>query len=183
MTAAPKQPTINIDQLLTLSLNALDHYFFKSHKEKARKLYKEIAAGDAVEFASLTFNDAKIPPIKVKLCLDHQEYKGHLTFHMFKSALQLMMRNIAGRLQKKKDLNIFTSKETGEVIVHLPGVIQDRENINVLVLGIAPSRQTALIKLQFLDSDQFKKEVAEAQVAAESETPESDTEETAKSEG
>ncbi|MFA5632865.1 MAG: hypothetical protein WC997_15275 [Porticoccaceae bacterium] len=156
------QPVIAVDQLLTLALNALDNYFFRSHKEKARKLYKEIAAGDAVEIATLTFKEAGQGQVKLKLALDHSQYKGHITFHMFKLALQQTLRNIAGKLSKKQDLNLFTSEETAEVIVHLPGIIRDRDNINVMVLGIHPQRNVALIKLQFLDSDQFRKDSPEA---------------------
>jgi thioredoxin-related protein len=159
-TQAPnsRQLTLNIDQLLTLTLNGLDQYFFKAHKEKARKLYKELADGTTTEFVSITFKGAEEKPVKLKLRLDASEYRGHLTFHMFKLALEQMMKNIAGKLRAKKDLNIFNSAETGEILVHLPGVIQDREHINVLVLGIAPSKSAAVIKLQFLDSEQFKKQ-------------------------
>jgi hypothetical protein len=156
--AEANKPVIGVDQLLTLALNGLDTYFFRANKEKARKMYKEIADGEIVDFVSLTFKDADKTKVKLKLSLDHREFDGHLTFHLFKIALQQMLRNIANKLAKKEDLNIFTSEETREFIVHIPGVIQDREKINVLVLGIAPARQSAVIKLQFLDADQFKKQ-------------------------
>jgi len=48
-------------------------------------------------------------------------------------------------------VTVYYSQETGEVIVHLPGLIQDRDNVNVMVVGIAPARNSATIKLQFLD--------------------------------
>jgi hypothetical protein len=159
-TASEKTPkfNLNIDQLLAMALNGLDQYFFKAHKEKARKLYKELVDGKTTDFVSITFKGAEDQPVKLKLQLDYSEYKGHLTFHTFKLALEQMMKNIGGKLRAKKDLNIFTSEETGEIIVHLPGLIQDRDNINVLVLGISPSKSAAIIKLQFLDSDQFRKD-------------------------
>jgi len=170
MTATPaaKKPVIAIDQLLTLGLNALDSYFFRAHKEKARKLYKEIAAGEVVEIATLTFKDSEQSQVKVKLALDHSQYQGHLTFHMFKLALQQTLRNIAAKLGRKEDLNLFSSPETTEVLVHLPGIIRDRNTLNVMVLGIHPQRNVALVKLQFLDPDQFRKEVPEAEAMAAS---------------
>ena len=59
MTDANK-PVIGINQLLTLALNGLDSYFFKAHKDKARKLYKELADGKVVDIASLTFKQRKV---------------------------------------------------------------------------------------------------------------------------
>ncbi len=38
-------PSIDINRFLTLAVNMLDSYFFKSTKEKARKLYKELERG------------------------------------------------------------------------------------------------------------------------------------------
>ena len=154
---ATGQPVLAIDQLLTMALSALDNYFFKSHKDKARKLYKQIAAGEVVEIASLTFREGQRPPVKIKLALDHSEYRGHITFHMFKLALQQTLANIAGKLNRRQDLNLFTSEESREVLVHLPGLIQDRDNVNVMVLGIVPARNSATVRLQFLDPEQFRK--------------------------
>lgn len=170
MTAAEpaRQVVVPIDQLLVQSIRALDNYFFRAQKEKARKLYKEIAAGGVVEIATLNFKDAAQPPLKLRLALDHSQYKGHITFHMFKLALQQMLKNIASKLNNRKDLNIFTSKDTGEVLIHLPGIIRDRDNVNVMILGLEPVKQTAIVRLQFLDSDQFRKDNPEAEAAAAS---------------
>jgi hypothetical protein len=173
-TSAPQQPpkaTIGVDQLLNLAVGALDNYFFRNHKEKARKLYKDIAAGNVVDFISLNFKDATREPVKFKLALDYSEYKGHLTFHTFKLALEQMLKNIAGRLRNRQDLNIFSSKETGEMLFHLPGIVQDRDSINVLVMGLVPAKKIATIKLQFLDPEQFKKQTPAE--AAEDISPES----------
>lgn len=171
MTTSTTKPRIDMGQFLTLSVNTLHNYFFEVPKDKSRRLYKEIAAGDAVGIATLTVGNNKEPGskengIKLKLCLDQSEYKGHLTFHLFQGALGMMLRNIADKIQRKADLNIFTSEATGEILIHLPGLVEDRGHLNVLVMGIAPSKTGALIKLQFLDSDQFRKDNPEAAAAA-----------------
>lgn len=158
MTSSNTKPRIDMAQFLTLSVNTLHNYFFEVPRDKSRKLYKEIAAGDAVGIATLTLGNNKEQAIKLKLGLDQSEFKGHLTFHLFQSALGMMLRNIANKIQRKEDLNIFTSDETGEILIHLPGLVEDRGHLNVLVMGIAPSKSGALIKLQFLDSDQFRKD-------------------------
>ena len=160
------QTQINIDQLLTMSLQGLDGLFFKAHKDKAKKLYKEIYDGKSVNFGSLTFKDNKLPPLKLKLALDRSEFVGHLTFHIFKFALQQTLRHLAQKLEKKADLNIFTGDDSDEIIVLTPGLVQQDEIVNVLVVGITPAHQAAVIKLQFLDPEQFKKP-AEAQQAVE----------------
>lgn len=160
MAQTGNQAVLNIDRLLTLSVQSLDNYFFRAPKEKARKLYKEIAGGDVVRVGTLRFKEEdELEPVTVKLALDDSEYRGHLTFHIFKTALGATLRNIAERLQEKKDLNVFTSEETGEILIHLPGAIRDRNHgeINVMVLGFVPSLQTVTIKIQFLDPDQFQR--------------------------
>ncbi len=107
----------------------------------------------------------------INLSLDHSEYRGRLTFHLFRMALDMMVKNIAGRIQRKEDLNIFTSEETGEVLFHLPGLVDDRGRLNVLVMGIVPGKRNATVKLQFLDPEQFKKEQEEATEAVENNSP------------
>lgn len=151
-------PSIDINRFLTISVNMLDSYFFKSTKEKARKLYKELERGEVIKAASLNFEGNKDSRVSINLSLDHSEYRGRLTFHLFRMALDMMLKNIAGRVQRKEDLNIFTSEETGEVLFHLPGLVDDRGRLNVLVMGIVPGKRNATVKLQFLDPEQFRKE-------------------------
>ena len=152
-------PRLDMSQFLTVAVNALDSYFFRAPKEKARRLYKDIAEGDAVGVATLSFGENKEQTVRLKLSLDQSEFRGHLTFHLFQQALDMLLKNLAGRIQNKQDLNIFTSEETSEILVHIPGLVEDGGNVNVLVLGLAPVRGGALIKLQFLDPEQFKKQV------------------------
>lgn len=174
MTNPATKPRIDMGQFLTISVNTLHNYFFKVPREKSRRLFKEIAAGDSVGVATLTLNEDKSKSIKLKLALDHSEYRGHLTFHLFQRVLEQMLRNIADRLQRKADLNIFTSEQTGEILIHLPGLIEDRGHLNVLVMGIAPSKSGALIKLQFLDAEQFRKDNPEARGEAVDSEPDED---------
>lgn len=173
MAQTGNQAVLNIDRLLTLSVQSLDNYFFRAPKEKARKLYKEIAGGDVVRVGALKFQEDGLEPVTVKLALDHSEYRGHLTFHIFKTALGATLKNIAERLQEKKDLNVFTSEETGEILIHLPGAIRDKNHgeINVMVVGFVPALQTVTIKLQFLDPDQFRRSPEEEEGTARAEDP------------
>lgn len=155
MTSDGKTQALNVDQFVTFSVKALDRSFLQATKEKARKLFKAIAEGQSVEVGALTVQGDKQNPLPIKLALDHSEYKGHLTFHIFKIALDLMLNNIVTRLRAKRDLNILTNADRGELIVHLPGVVEDRGHVNMLVLGLVFAKQSAVIKLQFIDTDQF----------------------------
>lgn len=158
-------------QFLVISVNTLRNYFFDVPRAKSRRLYKEIAAGDQVTIATLTRDSDKNASIKLKLTLDQSQFRGHLTFHLFQQVLGAMLRHVAGCVQRKEDLNIFTSDETGEVLVFRPGLIEDKGQLNVLALGIAPIKGGALIRLQFLDPDQFRRDHpgAEAEQAAPAE--------------
>ncbi|MCK9564063.1 MAG: hypothetical protein M0R02_15225 [Bacteroidales bacterium] len=162
MTNAAPSATIDMGQFLAISINTLRNYFFDVPRAKSRRLYKEIAAGDQVTIATLTRNSDKNTSIKLKLALDHTQFKGHLTFHLFQQVLGAMLRHVAGCVQRKENLNIFTSDETGEILVFRPGLIEDKGQLNVLALGIAPIKGGALIRLQFLDPDQFRRDNPEA---------------------
>ncbi|MCK9469943.1 MAG: hypothetical protein M0Q49_11055 [Porticoccaceae bacterium] len=162
MTNTAPSATIDMGQFLAISINTLRNYFFDVPRAKSRRLYKEIAAGDQVTIATLTRNNDKSTGIKLKLALDHTEFKGHLTFHLFQQVLGAMLRHVANYVQRKEDLNIFTSEETGEILVFRPGLIEDKGQLNVLVLGIAPTKGGALIKLQFLDPEQFRRDNPDA---------------------
>ncbi len=158
MTSGSTQTSIDLGQFLALAINTLRNYFFDVPRAKSRRLFKEVAAGDVVTIATLTQGKDKNTAIKLKLALDHSQFKGHLTFHLFQQVLGAMLRNTANTVQRKDDLRIFTSDETGEVVVFHPGLIEDKGNLNVLTLGIVPGKGSAVIKLQFLDSDQFRKD-------------------------
>lgn len=177
MTSTAPTATIDMRQFLTISVNTLRNYFFDVPRAKSRRLYKEIAAGDQVTIASLTRNSDKSTSIKLKLALDHTQFKGHLTFHLFQQVLGAMLRHIALCVQRKESLNIFTSEETGEVLVFRPGLIEDKGQLNVLALGIAPLKGGAIIKLQFLDPDQFRRDNPEARGEEVSAPIEQDSEE------
>ena len=162
MTNTASRATIDMSQFLVISINTLRNYFFDVPRAKSRRLYKEIAAGDIVTIATLSRSSDKNTNVKLKLALDHSQFQGHLTFHLFQQVLGAMLRHVAGYVQRKEDLNIFTSEETGEVLVFRPGLIEDKGQLNVLALGIAPLKGGALIKLQFLDPDQFRRDNPEA---------------------
>ena len=157
MTQNQGTPTINMERFVTLSVQMLDTYFFKETKHKARKLFKDIESGRVVGVASVGVKEDKNVKIKVKLQLDHSDFQGLLTFHLFRQALDVMLKNLAARLRAKKDLNVYTSEETGEVVFNVPGLVEDRGNVNVLMMGLLAQEGQVIIRLQFFDPEQFKK--------------------------
>ena len=157
-----QEVSIKIDQLVAMAMRGLDGLFFKEHKDKAKKLYKEIADGRVVSIATLSFDKDQLEPLKLKLALDSSEFVGHLTFHQFKNALQMTLRHIAHKIEKKQDLNIFSADNSDEIVLLTPGIIQQAETVNIMVMGILPAFKSATIKLQFLDPEQFRKPDAAA---------------------
>lgn len=165
MAESRETPTINMERFLTLAVQMLDSYFFKEHKEKARKLFKEIDAGQVVRVGTLNLEQDRKASVALKLALDHSEYRGHLTFHRFRQGLDAMLKNIAGHIRRKQDLNVFNSEETGEVLFNIPGLVEEHGTVNILVLGLQAQPGTIVVKLQFLDPAQFQKEAESGAVA------------------
>ncbi len=156
--AETQQHSINLDRFLTLSVNMLDNYFFRSAKEKARKLFKEIEGGKSVRVGSLTVGDDRNTSLSIRLTLDAMDFQGHLTFHQFRTALQMMLREIAERLRTRGDLRMFTSQNPDDMLFFLPGIVEEKGQVNMLVLGLATGETGSVrVNLKFLDPAQFRK--------------------------
>lgn len=154
---------ISVQRFLALSVNMLDSYFFRANKEKARKLFKEIEAGREVRVASLGLGDDRENKILIYLRLDHSEFQGHLTFHLFRIALSRMLKDLGERLRQKDDVRMYSAENTGDLMFFIPGIVEDRDKVNFLVPVLARGEGSMMrIKLQFLNPDQFKKQSTNA---------------------
>ena len=91
------------------------------------------------------------------LALDYSEFVGTLNYSTFRDALASHLNRIAEKLRDKRDLNIFTSKDTGAMLFHIPGLVQSAGQLNVLVTGIEQVKAgEIIIKLMFLSPDNYR---------------------------
>ena len=151
----PGSLKIENERLLTLAGNLLHGYFVKANKDLGKKRFKEIDDGKTVKLGSLGDKDGN-QNVDLNLRLDASEFQGHLTFHLFSQALTSMLQNFHQYLSNKKKLPLFINDETRAGIFLIPGVVEENEQVNMLVLGVEGEMGKLHLNLQFIDPDQFK---------------------------
>ncbi len=154
-----EQQGINIDsrKLFNLGANLLIAGFINQSPDNAKKLFKELKQGASVSSGELTGanNGIKIP---IKLELDRSEYRGQFNFPNFERSLKAMLQKFQTEVRKDKelkDLRTLTNESTGGIVFNLPTGIEADGHLNVLMLGIEPQPDFLIVRLMFINPDQF----------------------------
>ena len=156
--------SVNLDprQLLTaISLN-LDSQFYAASRDHSKRLYSDIAGGQAMPFLQL--NTKRSGDINCHLQLDSTQYTGKLSYSKFRKAMAVMLLGIKTRIEEEQSLNMLTS-EQGDIMFNIPGIIQNKDGTNVMVCGlrqVQPGLMT--VRLMFLDPERYKAEAKKVAV-------------------
>ncbi|MCB1662595.1 MAG: hypothetical protein H6995_07215 [Pseudomonadales bacterium] len=144
------------EQLLSISAQALYKTFFETARDQSKQIFKELEKGKTCSLYVMKIANGQ--EIQGKLSLDKTEFVGKINYSAFRAALEVMVKRIADKINKKEDLNIFTNEDNGELVFHIPGFVENDGQVNILVLGVV--QQAAGVigqKLMFLDPTQFAK--------------------------
>ena len=144
------------EQLLSISAQALYKTFFETARDQSKQIFKELEKGKTCSLYVMKIANGQ--EIQGKLSLDKTEFVGKINYSAFRAALEVMVKRIADKINKKEDLNIFTNEDNGELVFHIPGFVENDGQVNILVLGVV--QQAAGVigqKLMFLDPNQFAK--------------------------
>ena len=143
-------------KLLTAAVNILHQHFFVANRADAKRLYNEISEGKIVPVTRVKMDDDS--ELRIDITLDRSEYTGKLNFGIFKQILNGQLALVADRLKNNGDLKLF-SDQSGNMIFHIPAIVEAEDSLNVMVLGIDKLQPGVLVlKPQFLDPQQFVKE-------------------------
>ena len=144
------------EQLLSISAQALYKTFFETARDQSKQIFKELEKSKTCSLYVMKIANGQ--EIQGKLSLDKTEFVGKINYSAFRAALEVMVKRIADKINKKEDLNIFTNEDNGELVFHIPGFVENDGQVNILVLGVV--QQAAGVigqKLMFLDPTQFAK--------------------------
>lgn len=146
---------INLVELVSLAANILDKLFIKAPKDKAKAAFKDIKQGKLIPLGTVTIQDTLKPTLKI--ALDYSEFRGPgFNYNVFETALKGILQQISLKFQAKADLNVMSS-DNGQVLIHLPGVVQIEEQFNVMVMTFDISTLTDItIRMMFLDPQQYE---------------------------
>lgn len=146
---------LNLPELVNLAAKILDRMFVQSPKDKAKPIFKDLKNKLAILLGTIDLQEEITA--ELKLVMDYSEFRGPgFNYDIFLAALSSILRQIGQAFQKKAELNVMTS-EDGTVLIHLPGAIVFEDQLNVMVMAFEfYGSQSVIIKLLFLDPDQYE---------------------------
>ena len=145
--------TLNIPEVVNLACNVLHGGFIAKGDEHGKKLFKQLKEQESMPAGTMTV--AEKLTLQLSVGLDRKEFRGQFGFPIFKATLQAMLKNIGKAINARQDLNFLTS-DTGNILIHKPGVIEKDGEFNVLVLVLIPSKNGEMtLCLTYLDPDQY----------------------------
>jgi hypothetical protein len=153
--------SINIDsrKLFNLGVNLLIAGFIRQKPEDAKKLFKDLKQGSQVTSGQLTSEQTGMA-IPIKLELDRSEYRGQFNYPNFEASLKTMLQKFETEVRKDKelkDLHTLTNDATGGLLFNIPTGVKIGNDMNVLMMAVEPSEGYLVVKLLFMNPDQFKK--------------------------
>jgi hypothetical protein len=146
---------LNLVDMVNLAAKIVERLFLTAPKDKAKSSFKELKQGKHIDLGSVTLQDTFNPSLK--LALDYSEFCGPgFNFNIFEAALKGILTQISQKFKAKADLNIMTSEE-GSVLIHLPGMVQLNDQLNVMVMAFELGNMTNItIKLMFMEPSQYE---------------------------
>jgi len=155
-----EEQSINIDsrKLFNLGVNLLVAGFIRQKPEDAKKLFKELKQGVQISSGQLTSEQTGMV-IPIKLELDRSEYRGEFNFPNFEISVKTMLQKFETEVRKDKDLkdlHTLTNETTGGLLFNVPTGVKIGEDINVLMMAVEPAGESLVVKLMFMNPEQFQ---------------------------
>jgi hypothetical protein len=155
-----EEQSINIDsrKLFNLGVNLLVAGFIRQKPEDAKKLFKELKQGVQISSGQLTSEQTGMV-IPIKLELDRSEYRGQFNFPNFEISVKTMLQKFETEVRKDKelkDLHTLTNETTGGLLFNVPTGVKIGEDINVLMMAVEPAGESLVVKLMFMNPEQFQ---------------------------
>jgi len=155
-----EQQSINIDarKLFNLGSNLLVAGFIRQKPEDAKKLFKELKQGTRVQAGELKAEQSGAT-IPIKLELERSEYRGQFNYPNFEMSLKSLLQKFDTEVRKDKelkDLHTMTNEANGGILFNLPSGVQTGVHINVLMMSVEPFDDCLVVRLMFMNPDQFQ---------------------------
>ena len=148
--------SLSQDKFLTMAANLLYKAFLENSRTKAKNVYKELLDKKEVPLTTVKMEDQST--IRFDVALDHSDYRGALNFGAFRANVTQLISSLGQALQKEETVPVFTSQDGSEsVIFGVTALSREADETNVMVLSadISATRPTVLLKLMYLDHEQF----------------------------
>jgi len=156
------------DKFLTMAANMLNKAFLESPRTQAKSAYKAMADGATVPITNVKMEDGSL--VRFEMSLDHTEFQGTLNYGAFRASVMLLIGNLAQTLREDKEVTVFSAEHDPNVMIFgITAVTYEKDQPSVMVLGAdaAQDRPSVVLRLMYLDYNQFAELAPENAAAAE----------------
>ncbi len=158
MTSEQQEITIDLPKLFNLSANLLVASFQRQSEENLKRLFKELKQGGRVDAGKITAEQSGAV-IPVQLQLERSAYKGQFNLPHFSAAIDMLLQKLAGEVRKDpqlRELRTLSSPDNREIVFNIPAGIKIGTELNVLMLSVLPCEDSLVVRLLFVDGEQFE---------------------------
>jgi hypothetical protein len=144
------------EKFLTVANNVIYKSLLESQRTNAKNVYRAITEGKRVALMTIRMDEES--ESRFDLTLDYSEFRGKLNFGAFRSSVQALVGAVSELLQADKKITTFTDQNSGNLLFGVPGFTQEGEHFNALMLAVDVAMAgTVLLRLQYMNPDQFVK--------------------------
>jgi hypothetical protein len=148
------------EKFLTIASNILHKSLLEAARTDAKNMYKALTEGKRVALVNVRMDDES--ELRFDVSLNSSEFSGKLNFGAFRASMQSLIGSISGHLEAEREITSFTERDTGEVLFGIPGLTQEENQLNAIMLaGDMSTVGVAHLKLQYMEPGQFLEAGAE----------------------
>ena len=150
--------TIDLPQLFNLSANLLIASFHRQTANEIEETYNHLSKGTRVAAGHIKAKDDE-NSVPVYLELDHSEYNGEFNLKNFLASVDILLQKFSSETKNNADhSNIPTLKNpsNGEIVFNIPAGIKLNDNLNVLMASVLPASDYLVVRLLFVNPEQFR---------------------------
>lgn len=149
-------------QFLVVAANLIQRCLIEPSRAEAKQRFRSLQGGQLLPLQTVEMEDKSLA--RFGLRLDYSEYRGKLNFSAFRDSLAALLANIGAALKAEKEPVSFRGEDERDgLIFGFTGLTMDDDKANLLVLGTAPAEggDGTVLKLMYLDPDQFQTQQAQ----------------------
>ena len=144
------------ETFLLVAVNLLNTSFIDSNRTDARKLYKQLVAGEVVPLTTIQLTDGST--VRFSLSLAYSEFQGDLSYGALRASIVALIQRLSEAVREERELRVFNAQGGGNAMIFgATAVTLEKEKPNVMVLAADLGRQdgATVLQLMYLDPAQF----------------------------
>ncbi len=146
--------TLKNNEIVGVLGNMLKLVFFDNSRVNAKRTFRDALEGQVLRLPALAMPDKS--EISLKLKIDASNFNGDLSFSYFRNHLGALLSRISEQMKEGASVPILSAGDGVQRIVNIPVGHAKGDEVNVLAMGFDVRHAEIMIKLLYVDPEQFK---------------------------